>query len=184
MAETVFRNIRLAHVHLFEPTSYKNGPLKYSASIVIPKDDTENVQVALDAIEAAKQAAVAKGDLTVKKVKGTPGPLRDGSIEFAEDKRGKEFDNTWFFNARNDVKSSTVDCYGRPITDPKEMYSGANYHVAVEFYYAKKGERIAASLKHVLKVSDNERWDDVIRTTPEEAFGDLIQTLDDSNSVF
>lgn len=184
MAETVFRNIRLAHVHLFEPTSYEAGPLKYSASIVIPKDDTENLQVALDAIEAAKQAAVAKGDIPAKKAKGTPGPLRDGSIEFEAGKRGKEFDNTWFFNARDDAKPSTVDIYGRPITDPKEMYSGANYHVAVQFYYAKKGKRIAVALKHVLKVSDNERWDDVVQTTPDEAFGDLIQTLDDSNSAF
>ena len=75
--------VRFSYAHVFEPASINGGDEKYSVSILIDKNDTKTISDINKAVEAAKQAGIAKfGGKIPQNLKL---PLRDGDTEREDD---------------------------------------------------------------------------------------------------
>lgn len=93
--------VRLSYANVWEPKSINGGKEKYSASLLIPKDD----KATIDAIEAAIEAAIKEG---IGKLGGKIPPrgslklpLRDGDTE----RDDEAYKGHYFVNANSDRKS-------------------------------------------------------------------------------
>ena len=156
---------RLSYAHLFTPQAPNDqAEPKFSATILIPKTDTDTIQ----RIQAAIQAAVQDGvDRRVFKQAIDPAqtkypPLRDGdSMTDSGEARGAEFAGHWFIAAKAPAKRRpfVVDGALQPIIDESDIYSGAYCNFAIQFYaYENSGNKgISASLVGVQKARDGER---------------------------
>ncbi|AGG66896.1 DUF2815 family protein [Corynebacterium callunae] len=156
---------RLSFAHLFTPQAPNDqAEPKYSATILIPKTDTETIQ----RIQAAIQAAVTDAvDRRTFKQPIDPAhtkypPLRDGdSLTDSGEARGPEFAGHYFIAAKASTKRKpfVVDGALQPIIDESEIYSGAYCNFAIQFYgYENSGNKgISASLIGVQKAKDGER---------------------------
>lgn len=145
--------IRLSYVHLFEPYAIEGNEPKYSASLIIPKDDKETLKVIKEAIEEAKELGKSKfGGKTPANLKT---PLRDGDEERPDD---ESYENSFFLNANSRNKPGIVDVNVHPILDETEVYSGCYARVTLNFYaYSASGNKgIAAGLGNVQKLVDGE----------------------------
>lgn len=145
--------IRLSYVHLFEPYAIEGNEPKYSASVIIPKDDKETLKVIKEAIEEAKELGKAKfGGKIPANLKI---PLRDGDEERPDD---ESYENSYFLNANSRNKPGIVDINVHPILDETEVYSGCYARVTLNFYaYSASGNKgIAAGLGNVQKLADGE----------------------------
>jgi len=58
--KVVTGEVRFSYVNVFEPKSINGSDEKYSVSLLIDKRDTKTIEAIERAIEAAKQAGVAK----------------------------------------------------------------------------------------------------------------------------
>lgn len=174
----------LSYLNWQEPKKTPSGDLKYSVSILIDKNDKE----CLKTIDVAVKAAVLKGlednKFTKAQVKAkTFGlPLRDGSTEFADGTRGKEYDGKFFLNANSNRQPGVVDERRKPIIDPDTFYSGCFGHVHVNMFpYNTAGNRgIGVGLNNLMKAGDGERLDG--RKSAEDAFSEYGST-DEGNTV-
>ena len=149
---------RFSYVNLWEPKAMEGGKAKYSASLIISKDDKET----LSRIEAAIQQAYEEG---IAKLKGTSKtapplaaiktPLRDADVEKPEDEAYK---NAFFINANNYSQPGIVDVNRQEIIDHSEIYSGFYGRASISFYaFNVNGNRgIACALNHVMKIADGE----------------------------
>lgn len=156
---------RLSFAHLFTPQApNEQAEPKYSATILIPKTDTDTIQRIQAAIQAAVQDGVERRvfkqpiDPTMTKYP----PLRDGdSMTDSGEPRGPEFAGHYFIAAKAPAKRRpfVVDGQLQPIIDENEIYSGAYCNFAIQFYaYENSGNKgISASLVGVQKVKDGER---------------------------
>jgi len=146
-----------SYLHVNEPKMPPDGGTpKYSASLIIPKDDTKTVE----AIRSAIRAAYAEGE---NKLKGSnrkaPAledirtPLRDGDKDRPDD---EAYQDAWYMNASSISKPGIVDRNRDPILDPLELYSGMIGRASVTFYaYNVNGNRgIACGLNNIQKLKD------------------------------
>lgn len=149
---------RLSFAHIWEPASIDgNSPAKYSACIVIRKDD----EATLKKIHAAQEAAIQDGIKSKWKGKRPPAtklklPLRDGD----EERLGDEtFAGCYFLNANSNRQPGVVDLARSPILDREEVYSGCYCRFAINFYpFSTNGNNgVAVGLNNIQKVSDGER---------------------------
>lgn len=157
--------VRISYAHVWKPTAMEEGAtLKYSVSLIIPKDDKETVAKINAAIEAAKM--VGKAILTDKKTgKLLPDsrlklPLNDGDIKRPDD---AVYANSYYLTANSITKPGIVslekDAEGKfkQITDESQVYSGCWCRVSVNFYAYPKGNiGIAVGLNNIQKVRDGE----------------------------
>jgi len=158
---TVLKNVRLSYVHLLKP--YANDPAqepKYSATILIPKTDAENVAAVNAAIAAATEVGRnGKWNGVVPPVVNKPihdgdGVKQDGT-EF-----GPECKGHYLFTASSDKEHPVeiVDRACNPIMDATQVYSGMYANIVINFapylYQNKKG--VGAYLGPVQKVGDGE----------------------------
>lgn len=145
--------IRLSYVHLFEPYAIEGNEPKYSASVIIPKDDKETLKVIKEAIEEAKELGKVKFGGKIPANLKTP--LRDGDEERPDD---ESYENSYFLNANSRNKPGIVDVNVHPILDETEVYSGCYARVTLNFYaYSASGNKgIAAGLGNVQKLTDGE----------------------------
>lgn len=156
--KVLLTNVRLSFPALFEPKSINGSEPKYSASLIISKDDTETLQVIEKAIEAAKEKGIAKFGGKIPKNLKTP--LRDGDVERDEE----TYENAYFINANSKNAPEVVDRYKDPATgairylDETEVYAGCYVNVTVNFYaFSASGNKgIAAGLGNVQKYKDGE----------------------------
>lgn len=146
--------IRLSYLNVFEPKAAEGSTeKKYSASIIISKDDKETlakIKKAVDAaIEEGKQSKFAG------KTKNLKTPLRDGDEERDQD---EAYENCFFFNASSKRKPGLVDKQLNEIIDPADLYSGCYARVAVNFYPFNFNGKVgvAAGLQNIQKISDGE----------------------------
>lgn len=157
---------RLSYPNLFTPRAINDqGDPKYSATLLIPKSDTDTVARVQAAIDAAVQDGVDrrifKGAVDPSRSKYPP--LRDGdSPKDDGTPRGDEFAGHWFISAKapgNKPRPSVVDANVQPVMDESEIYAGCYVNMFVEFYaYENSGNKgIAASLRGVQFVEDGER---------------------------
>lgn len=153
--------VRLSFVHLKEPYSFMpENPAKYSATILLPKEDTATKAAIDAAIEAAKQYGVsAKWNGKMPPVVNVP--IYDGDgVRPNGESFGPECSGCWVFtaSANEDHRPQIVDLKLQPIVDPMEIYSGMYARVNVNFFaYAYSGKRgIGCGLGPVQKVKDGE----------------------------
>lgn len=149
--KVVTGKVRFSYVHVFEPHSMEEGQeKKYSVCLLIPKTDKATIDKINKAIEAAKQAGIAKFGGKVPPNLKTP--LRDGD----EEREGEEYKGHYFINASSKQRPGVVDASVQPILDSTEVYSGGYGRASINFYaYAVSGSRgIAAGLNHLQWLED------------------------------
>ena len=154
--------VRLAYLNIWEPRKDKEtGKEKFSAMILIPKEDGETLLKINEAIEAAYQEgitgeAILKGNATkAPTLAAIHTPLRDGD----EEHPGEDpFAGCMFLNATKAKRPDVFDINKDDIEDHEELYSGCYARVRINFYpYATKGGKgIAVSLWAIQKVEEGE----------------------------
>lgn len=141
-----------------------DADLKYSITMVLPKDDPFWKDV--DAM--IQQAASDKWNGKVPK--GLKSPIRDG------DESDYGLEGCYFMSlaAKEDRKPEVVGADLKPIMDAKELYSGAIYRASIRPYawsHQVGGKGVSFGLDNVMKVADGEPLDG--RTKATDDFADF-----------
>jgi hypothetical protein len=170
--------VRFSYVHVFEPYSIEEGQdKKYSAVLLIPKNDVKTVNTIKKAIVAAKNAGAKKngGKLPAK----LNDPLHDGDDTDTDSKRGEEYRGHYYINANAKTRPGLVDKNLQAIIDPEEFYSGCYGRASISFYYYDRaGNRgIGCGLNNLQKLSDGEWLGG--RVSAEVDFADTNDLNDD-----
>lgn len=144
---------RLSYAHLDAPWAGNDQTeKKYSASLIIPKEDTATVATINKAIAIAKEEGKAKkwGGIIPKKLQIV---FRDGD----EERDDEAYENSYFFNASSRQPVKTMN-RAQQECDPKDLYSGCWVLASVKMYpYDANGNKgIAAGLNQVMFWADDE----------------------------
>lgn len=180
--------VRLSYVHIFQPeATAEGGEKKYSVSLIIPKTNKALLNEIKVAIEAAKQAGVAKFGGKVPANLKTP--LRDGDLERPDD---DAYAGCYFINASSRTKPGVVKrmkVNGQTVmvevTNEEDVYSGCYGFASVNFFaFNTSGNKgIAAGLNNVLKTRDGEYLGG--RASAQTDFGDInLEEYDDLGDDF
>ena len=151
--KVVTGEVRFSYVNVFEPKSINGSDEKYSVSLLIDKRDTKTIETIERAIEAAKQAGVAKfGGKIPANLKL---PLRDGDTDREDD---ENYAGKMFVNANCKTKPGLIEKNGMEIIDTTEFYSGCYGKASVTFYaFNSNGNKgIACGLNNIMKTRDGE----------------------------
>lgn len=137
-----------------DQTGAVKGEPKYSVSIIIPKADTAQLDMARAAIEEAKQNG-KNSKFGGKFPANLKLPLRDGDTDRPDDAAYKD---SFFVTASSAQKPGIVDRKKQEITAESEVYSGMYANVSVNFYpfNAAGSKGVACGLNHIQKVKDGE----------------------------
>jgi hypothetical protein len=151
--KVVTGEVRFSYVNVFEPKSINGSDEKYSVSLLIDKRDTKTIETIERAIEAAKQAGVAKFGGKIPPVLKLP--LRDGDTERPDD---ENYAGKMFVNANCKTKPGIIEKNGMEIIDTTEFYSGCYGKASVTFYaFNSNGNKgIACGLNNIMKTRDGE----------------------------
>ncbi len=164
--------VRFSYANVWQPKSINGGEPKYSVSIIIPKTDKETLKKINVAIEAAKNAAIAK--FSDKLLNNYKTPLRDGDVDRAED---DAYAGSYFINANSVMKPGIVDKSVQAIREESQFYSGCYGRASLVFYaYNAEGNKgIACGLQNLQKLEEGE----LLRghSTAEEDFEDIEDYL-------
>jgi len=148
--------VRLSYANLNEAKSINGGDPRFSASVLIPKDDAKTLERVKAAIQTAYEEGQGKlrgSGKTVPPLASLKLPLRDGDAERPDD---EAYQGHYFLNANNKERPDIVDLNMNPIIDSSELYSGIYARVHLGFYaFNANGNRgIAVALNGVQKVKD------------------------------
>ncbi|RGU84257.1 DUF2815 family protein [Ruminococcus bromii] len=151
--KVVTGEVRFSYVNVFEPKSINGSDEKYSVSLLIDKRDTKTIEAIERAIEAAKQAGVAKFGGKIPPVLKLP--LRDGDAERPDD---ENYAGKMFVNANCKTKPGLIEKNGMEIINTAEFYSGCYGKASVTFYaFNSNGNKgIACGLNNIMKTRDGE----------------------------
>ncbi|MFA9212965.1 MAG: DUF2815 family protein [Candidatus Methylacidiphilales bacterium] len=163
--------VRFSYLHIWEPSAVQEGQdKKYSASLIISKEDKATLASINAAIKAASEQGKAKFGGKIPANLKTP--LRDGDVERPED---EAYANSYFINANAKTKPGIVDRNAAPVLDQDEVYSGCYGRASVTFYaFNTSGNKgIACGLNHLMKVKDGESLGG--RSTAESDFAEVLE---------
>lgn len=169
--------VRFSYLNCFEPKANPSGDLKYSASILIPKEDKAGIKAIQAVINLAVQKGLDTNKFTKAQIKGLRLPLRDGDEEFDSGNRGAEYQGCFFLNSSSVNKPGVVkvqvDGPPAPIFDPEDFFSGCYGRADINFFpYNQAGNRgVGVGLNNLLMVKEGERLDG--RQKAEDAFADF-----------
>ena len=149
---------RLSYANIWNAKSINGGVPKYSASILIPKNDAATIAKVKKAILAAYEEGEGKlkgNGKTVPQLETIKTPLRDGDVERPDD---PAYVGHWFLNANSNTAPGVVDLSGERIYDTSQIYSGVYARASLSFYaFNSSGNRgIACGLQNIQKVRDGE----------------------------
>ena len=146
--------VRLSYANVWEPVSIKGGTPKFSASLIIPKDDEKTLAAINAAIDAAIQDGVSKFGGKIPNRAALKLPLRDGDIE----RDDEAYKGSYFVNANSTTAPQIVDRAVQPILDRGEVYSGCYARVSINFYaFNTNGNRgVACGLGNIQKVKEGD----------------------------
>ena len=149
---------RWSYANVWEAKSINGSKMKYSVSLLIPKDDEVTVNKVKAAIQAAYEEGAGKLKGTAKSVPplaAIKNPLRDGDVERPDD---SAYAGHYFVNANNVNAPGIVDANRQPILERSEVYSGVYGRASISFYAfnANGNKGIACSLNNLQKISDGE----------------------------
>lgn len=153
--KVVTKKVRFSYAHVWEPKAIEEGQdKKYSASIIISKDDKATLKAVNDAV--AKAFEEGKGKFGGKVPKNWKHPLRDGDEDRPDD---ENYENSYFINASSLRQPQIVDASVNPILDQDEFYSGCFGRASINFYaFNVNGNKgVAAGLNNVQKLEDGPR---------------------------
>jgi len=175
--------VRFSYLNAFEAKANPSGKLKFSASILIPKEDKAGVKAIQAAINTAVQKGLDNNKFTKGQVSGLRLPLRDGDAEFDSGTRGAEYQGCFFLNSASDNKPGVVKAQAGgppvPIFDPDEFFSGCYGRADINFFpYNQAGNRgVGVGLNNLMLVMEGERLDG--RQKAEDAFKDYTEESTD-----
>lgn len=142
----VLKNVIMNFPVVLQPAvNLDGGKEKYSMTVMIPKEYTEQ----LDKIKAAIDTVITENQsIFGNKKSGIKTPLRDGD-EKAEDY--KEFEGYMFFNCSTTRRPRIIDMEKNDVIDLNTVYSGQVINVSVNFFaYNQAGSKgIAAGLNNI-----------------------------------
>ena len=165
--------VRFSYTAVFQPKKNDDGtPSKYGVCIIIPKEDTETVNLVKEAIDAAKQRGKLEkwGGKIPANVKIC---LRDGDIDREDD---EAFAGCYFLNASSRNKPGVKvleDGVVSDALDEEDFYSGCYGAVTLDFFpYESSGNKgVGAGLNNVIKTRDGDRLSG--GRSADEDFADL-----------
>ena len=174
---------RWSYCNVLQPREDDNGKMKYSVSLIIPKDDTETVEAIRRAIQYTyndSTETLAGKNGVVPELDDISIPLNDGDEERPNDEIYK---NSYYINAKSDYAPNIIDRHGRKLRSDDDVYSGCYGRVSITFYAYRKNKNvgIGAGLNNLLKCADGERLGGII--SAESDFADFID-VKNSNSDF
>lgn len=145
--------VRLSYPALFEPKAMDaESKPKYGAVLLIPKEDTEQVEIIKAAVEEAKQNGITKL-FGGKWPKGALVQWHDGDEESDDDTKAGHY----FINCYSTTAPQVVDRRKQPITDPLAVYAGCYVRASINFYAYPGGKKgVACGLNNVQFVRDGE----------------------------
>lgn len=161
--KVVTGKVRLSYANIFEPKSINGSEPKYSVSLIIPKDDKQQIEVIKQAIKNAIEEGKSKlADKNGNIPKNIKLPLRDGDEDRPED---EAYANSYFLNANSirapQVVGTEIDkTTGKAIQlGEDDVYSGCYARVSLNFYaFNTNGNKgIACGLGNIQKIDDGER---------------------------
>lgn len=174
--------VRISFPHLFEPWS--NNPeqeKKYSAMLLIPKEDKATVEKILAAQQAALEAGKTKA-FKGKIPKTWKNTFRDGDEE-KDTEEYPEYAGHYFMSVSSKRKPGIVDRALNPIEDPDEVYSGCYVRVALNAYaYSNQSVGITFGLENVMKWKDGDRLAGGGRKA-EDDFADIAEEYDPEDDL-
>ena len=153
------RGTRLDYVNLYEPKGFEGGRPMYSASIIIPKDDSRTLELILNAIAAAYENGSYKlrvNGCDVLPLTEIKLPLIDGDKKYPDD---PAYHNAYYINVKNRQQPGLFDVDGTQCRDDRgALYSGCYARCRIQFYVYNKGvnKGIACLLLGVHKAMDGE----------------------------
>lgn len=164
---------RASFLHIQEKQEQLNGDMKFTASILFPKKNEDDVK---DIRRHIRQAVVAKwGNDKKKWPKGLDIPLRDGDEKADKakemDKNMEMYRDHFYMNCKTDYQPGVVGPNGKPLMDADDLYPGCYVRYNVSFYpYGKGGNNgVGVGLQNIMLVKQTEeRWDG--RQSAEDAF--------------
>ena len=154
--------VRLSYANIFEPKSINGSDPKYSVSLIIPKEDKQQIKVIEEAIQNAIERDKTKlANKSGKVPANLKTPLRDGD----GDRPDEVYAGCYFINANSTKAPAVVSTEkdrttGKAITlGEDEVYSGCYARVSINFYgFNTNGNvGIACGLGNIQKVEDGER---------------------------
>lgn len=165
--------VRFSYTAVFQPKKNDDGtPSKYGVCIIIPKEDTETVNLVKEAIDAAKQRGKLEkwGGKIPANVRSC---LRDGDIDREDD---EAFAGCYFLNASSRNKPGVKvleDGIVSDALDEEDFYSGCYGAVTLDFFpYESSGNKgVGAGLNNVIKTRDGDRLSG--GRSADEDFADL-----------
>ncbi len=181
---TITGEVRFSYLHVWTPGETPSGDMKYSASLLIPKEDVKTLTAIDNAIQAAIKKGLELGKFQKVHVKGLRLPLRDGDAEIEQGKKDKNYAGFFFLNASSKNQPGLVDEGRKPFMDEKDMYSGAWGHADIQFFpYNTAGNRgIGVGLGNLMKTRNDERLDG--RLSADQAFSEIpVVEMDESEEA-
>ncbi len=176
-SHVVLTNVRLSYVHLTEPYASQPGAdEKYSAMVLVPKDNaanTKKIETAIAATTAKAREKYGKGfpDKPKTSVHDGDGTRPSDGMPYAD-----ECQQHWVFTASNKRQPTIVDRALQPILDSTEIYSGMYANVGITFfpYNTANNKGIGIALDNVQKIRDGEPLGGM-RVSAEDDFAGLIE---------
>lgn len=169
--------VRFSYVNVFSKRRNDDGSEgKFSACVLIPKENTDAVKHVNAAIENAK--LLGKSTKWNGKIPGNcKSPLHDGDVERPDD---DAFAGCWYLNASSNNKPGVRVLENGALVealDGEDFYSGCYGAATLNFFpFENSGNRgVGAGLNNVLKTADGERLSG--GRTAESDFGDLVDEL-------
>lgn len=151
--------VRFSYVHVFEPWAAEEGKTpQYTATLLIPKNDTKNLQIIKAAIQAAYEEAVT-GKWGNKRPAKWFNPLQDGDeLKSDGESRGDAYKGCYFLNAKSKSRPGVVDASRQPIINSEDFYSGCYGYASIAFggFLNSGNMGVSCYLNNLMKVRDGE----------------------------
>lgn len=153
------KNCRLSFANIFEPKSFNGGQPRYSANLLISKEDAQTI---LEVRDAIKKVIALEWTKDTPKFKDNQLCLRDGDQE-----SWGGYEGNFFISSGNRLKPKVVDLDGTDLTEhsednsPGDKPQPGDYVNAVIEVWAQNndfGKRINANLVGIQYVKQGERF--------------------------
>ena len=152
--------VRFSYLHIDEPWAAEDGANKnYTATLLIPKDDTKQVALVEKTIKQAYEEAVTSIWGGKRPPLKNVTPLRDGDEPKKDGTdRGEAYENHWFLNSKGKSKPCVLGPNKQPLIGADEMYSGCYGYASIAFRgYLNNGNMgISVFLNNLMKARDGE----------------------------
>lgn len=150
----MLKKVRTSYMNVFEPRENKNGELRYSSAILIPKDhpQIDEITSAIDA-EGSEKFGKKWASMAKKAY-----PLHDADEDGKADD-DPAYEGMYYLNASSKRKPQIVDRQVQPILDDSEIWSGCwvNVSIAVFPFDVPENKGVSFGLNNMQLVKEGER---------------------------